>query len=63
MNYNSFAEGLMVEYLHIFGPIKFICHKYITVCVNTENEKPRQTNILIYEEYWNDVKIYKQSSK
>lgn len=63
MNYNSFAEGLLVEYLHICGPIRFICHKYITVCVNTEKHKSNQTNILIHKEHWPDVKIYKQSNK
>lgn len=63
MNFNSFAENLWVQYLNIEGPIRFICHQYITICVNSHKPKQNQTNILVYKENWSQVTLLKESYK
>jgi hypothetical protein len=63
MNYNSFAENVWVQYHSIKGPIKFVCHKYITLCINPQNSKQRQTNLLVYCTEWNDVTLFQESCK
>ena len=63
MDFNSFSEGILVEYCSIQGPIKFVCHRYITICINPDNIKSRQTNIIVFPENWNEIKLFKQSNK
>lgn len=63
MNYNSFAEGIWIQFQDTKGPIKFVCHNYITVCINPENHKARQTNRIIFSEDWPKVALFKESEK
>lgn len=63
MKFNSFSPNVWVMYKFTKGPIKFICDKYITVCINSDKPKSSQTNILIHREDWSQVTLIKESEK
>lgn len=63
MNYNSFTSDLWVQYQEWIGKIKFVSNRYITICINPEVNKEKQTHILIFPENWNQVSLLKESRK
>jgi hypothetical protein len=57
----KFEYGTMVEYHHIKGWVNFICDDYITICFIDRPDKYTRTgryqaNLLVYREYWNEVR-------
>ena len=63
MNQNSFATDLWIQYQNLKGQIKFISHRYITLCINPEVHKSKQTHVLIFPEDWKNISLLKESEK
>jgi len=57
----KFECGMQVVYRDTHGYIDFITEKYITVCFldipdETKHNGRYQASILVYREYWNEVR-------
>lgn len=59
----AFYSGLEVRYKSHVGFIYFVCEKYITVCINTCDNKSKDVCLLVYANQWKDVQLMKQSEK
>jgi len=58
-----FAEGIIVQYKHWVGEVRFVCDEYISVCVSIGNNRANDVCVLVYRTDWNDVKLPKESEK
>lgn len=64
MKNDSFSEGLSVQYREMIGVIRFVCEKYLTLCIHTSSQEPsKDVCILIYRGDWNEIKLLKESDK
>lgn len=63
MKQNAFAQNLWVCYQEWIGQIKYISHRYVTLCINPESHKSKQVHILIFPEDWKQVSLLKESEK
>lgn len=62
----TFVEGLLVRYKEHIGLVRFISSKYITICVQTHEQKVRDVCILVYPSEWKDIEIvedYEETEK
>ena len=53
----TFAEGIQVEYRNCTGIIEFICDEYVTVCIETYDDKFRSVCMLVYPNDWKNIEI------
>jgi hypothetical protein len=63
MNPNSFSKNTWVKYESYVAQVRFICSSYITICICPNQEKTRQTCMIIYSEDWKNVFLLKESEK
>jgi hypothetical protein len=63
MNPSSFYQGLSVKYKGYYGTVNFVSDEYITICINFGNKSMNDLCILVYEEDWKNIKLYKESNK
>jgi len=64
MKRDIFAKGVYVQYKDHVGYIDFISDSYFTLCTDDRAvERAHHVCILIYKHQWNDVKLWKESSK
>jgi len=57
INQFPFVKGAWVRYNQYEAPIQFVCEYYITICIRPEEDKFKQTCILIYSDDWDKVKL------
>ena len=58
-----FAEGIEVYYRGMYGKVKFVCGKYITVCINKSIHKLKDVCLLVYPDQYGEVILAKESNK
>jgi hypothetical protein len=58
-----FAEGIVIQYEHWIGEVRFICDEYISVCISVGNDRSHDTCLLVYRNDWSKVKLIKESGK
>lgn len=63
MNPSSFYQGLTVKYKDYYGTVNFVSDEYITICINFGSKTMNDLCILVYEEDWKNIKLYKESNK
>jgi hypothetical protein len=64
MKRDIFAKGVYVQYRDHVGYIDFISDSYFTLCIDDRAvERSHHVCILVYKNQWNDVKLWKESSK
>ena len=44
----TFTEGIQVQYKNCTGVIEFVCDEYVTVCIETYDDKFRSVCMLVY---------------
>jgi hypothetical protein len=59
----SFAEGIIVQYKQWVGEVRFVCDKYISVCVRIGDNRVNDVCVLVHRNDWNQVKLLKESDK
>lgn len=59
----TFCEGLDVYYNGHFGKIRFICNNYMTICIQSFDEKVRDVCMLVYPDNYKLVTLAKESCK
>lgn len=59
----NFTEGLQVKYRDHYGTINFISEKYITLKIKIGDRPVNDVNILVFREYWEEIKLLKESNK
>ena len=57
----TFKYGMIVEYRHTRGWVNFIDDQYITICYIDRPDRSSHTgryqaNLLVYREYWHEVR-------
>ena len=57
MKYESFAEGLEVQYRNMTGRVRFISSSYITICLRAFDHKAKDVCVLVYPEQWKEVEL------
>lgn len=63
MNRSSFYEGLEIKYKNYYGVVQFISDEYITMCISFGRKTMSDICMLVYEEEWKNIKLYKESNK
>jgi len=64
MKHDIFAKGVFVQYKNHVGYIDFMCDDYFTLCIDDRaTERVHHVCMLIYKEFWNEVKLWKESNK
>ena len=58
-----FAKGVLVQYKHWIGEIRFICEDYASVCTSVGEQKSSDVCVLVYKKDWEEMKLFKQSAK
>ena len=53
----TFAKGTQVKYKDRTGFIEFICDQYVTICVETYDDKYRTVCMLVCPHEWKDIEI------
>lgn len=59
----TLTEGLEVYYKNLYGVIKYVGARYCTLCIKPNEEKVRQTCLVIYQNDYDKIELYKQSQK
>ena len=62
----TFTEGLLVRYKGHIGLVRFISSKYVTICVQTYEQKVRDVCMLVYPSEWKYIEIvedYEETEK
>ena len=44
----TFASGIQVKYKNCTGVIEFVCDEYVTICIETYEDKFRSVCMLVY---------------
>jgi hypothetical protein len=57
MKYESFAEGIEVQYKEMIGTVRFISNKYITICLRSFDVRAKDVCVLVYPEQWKEVEL------
>lgn len=60
---NTFYSGLNVRYKEHVGKIYFVSEQYITICIQTFEDRLRDVCFLVYPHQWKDIKLLKESEK
>jgi hypothetical protein len=55
MKESQFSKGNVVQYRNQIGQVYFVCHEYITICLNPEAPKAKHICILVHPSKWNQV--------
>lgn len=53
----TFTKGIQVEYKNCNGFIEFVSDEYVTVCIETYDDKFRSVCMLVYPHEWKDIEI------
>jgi hypothetical protein len=59
----TFCEGINVYYNGFFGTIRFVCSHYITVCIQSSDDKIRDVCLIVYPEDYKSIALAKESTK
>ena len=56
--YSPFDKGEPVSYNGLDGVINFVCERYVTITTRYGETKDRDTNLVVFKEYWNNIQSF-----